>query len=77
MEEKKVRAIRLNSSRDTRKFLAKLINKVNRGDVGLEKGKTMGYLAKILLESLKADALEERVEALEKLLEEQSKGKNN
>lgn len=71
------RAIRLNTAKDVRKCLGKLINQVNRGDLGLEKGKTMGYLAKILLESLKADALEERVEALEKLLEEQSKGKNN
>ncbi len=66
------RAIRLKTAKDVRKCLSKLVNQVNRGETDLDKARTIGYLCKIILDGYKTIELEQRLEAIEKSLEEQN-----
>jgi len=60
------RHIRLNSARDVHKLLSKLINERRRGQVDTPECRDIGFLAKILLDSIEAVELENRIENLEK-----------
>ena len=60
------RHIRLNSARDVHKLLSKLINERRRGQVDTPECRDIGFLAKILLDSIEAGELENRIENLEK-----------
>ena len=59
------RAIRLNTARDARRFLAKVINSVMRDEMEPGKGGRLGYLTGILLKSIEVSDLEQRVQDLE------------
>ena len=60
------RHIRLNAVRDVQKLLSKIINERRRGEVESSECRDIGYLAKILLDSIEAGELEDRIEQLEK-----------
>jgi len=61
--------IRLSSARDVQKLLSKIINERRRGQVDTTECRDIGYLAKILLDSIEAGELEDRIEQLEKNIE--------
>jgi len=63
--------VRLNSARDVQKLLSKIINERRRGQVDTTECRDIGYLAKILLDSIEAGELEDRIVNLEMLLEQQ------
>ena len=60
------RHIRLNSARDVHKLLSKMINQRLRKELGTQECRDVGFLAKILLDSIEAAELEDRKENLEK-----------
>jgi len=60
------RHIRLNSARDVHKLISKLINERRRGQVDTTECRDIGFLAKILLDSIEAVELENRIENLQK-----------
>jgi hypothetical protein len=60
--------IKLKSARDIHRFLSKLINETYREETDIEKSRCLGYLAKIMLDSLTTLELEERISDLEKLI---------
>jgi len=61
--------VRLNSARDVHKLLSKMINERRRNEIDGQECRDIGYLAKILLDSLKAVELEDGLENLEKAKE--------
>jgi hypothetical protein len=61
--------IRLNSARDAHKLLSKMINERRRKEIDTLECRDVGYLLRILLDSLKAVELEDRIENLEKAKE--------
>lgn len=63
--------IRLNSARDVHKLLSTMINERRRGEIDTLECRDIGYLAKILLDSIVAGELEERIVNLEMLFEQQ------
>ena len=62
--------IRLASARDVHKLLSKMINERRRGEIGSTECRDVGYLTKILLDSIEAEDTEERLAGIEKKLEE-------
>ena len=65
------RHIRLSSARDVHKLLSKMINERRRKEIDTLECRDIGYLAKILLDSIEAGELEDRIANLERLLEQQ------
>jgi len=63
--------IRLYSSSDVHRLLSKMINQRRRGEIDSLECRDIGYLSNILLDSIEAGKLEERVVNLEMLLEQQ------
>lgn len=61
--------IRLNSARDVQKLLSRMINERKRGEVDTAECRDVGYLAKILLDSIEAGVLEDRLTELEQKLQ--------
>lgn len=60
---------RIQNLYDLRYYLSKLIGKVEREEISVEKAKALGYLARCLLDVLQRESEEkalEQVEALEK-----------
>ena len=62
--------VRLNTARDVHKLLSMVINERRRGEVDSAECRDIGYLAKILLESMDAGINEERIDIIEKKLKE-------
>jgi len=63
--------IRLNSARDAHKLLSKMINERRRKEIDGQECRDIGYLLRILLDSIEAGEFEDRIENLEMLLEQQ------
>jgi hypothetical protein len=63
--------IRLNSARDIHKLIAKMVNERRRNEIDGQECRDIGYLLRILLDSIEAGELEDRIENLEMLLEQQ------
>jgi len=61
--------IRLNSARDVHKLLSKMINERRRKEIDGQECRDIGYLLRILLDSIEAVELEDRIENLEKAKE--------
>jgi len=59
------RNIRLNSARDVHKLLSKMINERRRKEIDGQECRDIGYLSKILLDSIEAGELENRNENLQ------------
>jgi len=62
--------IRLNSARDVQKLLSRLINERKRDEIDSATCRDIGYLAKIMLDSIEAGEFEERIQDLEKTIQE-------
>ena len=60
------RHIRLNSARDIHKLIARMINERRRKEIDGQECRDIGYLLRILLDSIEAAELEGRIENLEK-----------
>ena len=52
---------RLNNSQDLRRYLANLINRVEKGKIDQQLGKTLGYLSSLLLRAIENGETEERL----------------
>ena len=63
--------IRLNTAKDVHKLLSKMINERRRKELDSQECRDIGYLLRILLDSIEAGELEDRIENLEMLLEQQ------
>lgn len=61
---------RLDTARDVKKLLSKVINQRLRGEIDTVSSRDVGYLAKILLDVIKVSALEEEREKQEKFMED-------
>ena len=64
---------RLQNAQDLRRYLASLINRVESGEVEVNLGKSLAYMASILLRIIDGGDLEGRVEQLERKLESKRK----
>ncbi len=64
---------RLQTARDVQKLISKMINERRRGEVDTTECRDIGYLAKILLDSIEDGEVEDRVVELEKLMTEKNK----
>lgn len=60
------RVVRLETARDCRKFLAKIVNATFRDEMLPGKAGKLGYLVGIILRSIEAQDLDARLTALEK-----------
>jgi hypothetical protein len=60
------RAARLGTINDLSIFIARLINRLDRDEIEESRAGKLGYLCNILKSTLEIDALETRVDALEK-----------
>jgi len=65
------RAIRLQSSRDVRIFLGKLINATARREIDPDIAGRLGFLSSILLRAIENSDFEDRIKRLEEALEKQ------
>lgn len=68
------RAVKLKSSWDVSRLLAKTINQLLRGEITEQRAGKVGYLANVLLRALEASDLEKRVEHLERRLDQTYSG---
>ena len=59
------RHIRLNSARDIHKLIAKMVNERRRNEIDGQECRDIGYLLRILLDSIEAAELENRNENLQ------------
>lgn len=59
---------KLKTPRDVSKFISRLINQVNRGGLDTEKARTLGYLCKILIDSLEKTELQNEIERIKEKL---------
>jgi len=65
------RTRRLKSPIDVRRYLASLINRVERSELDISIASKLAYIAGILLKAAETSELEKRVEALERMLSDQ------
>ena len=65
----KKRSVRLKSICDVNRFLAKIINMLNRDEINAQKAGRLGYLCNLLIGGLKDGDIEERICELEKMVE--------
>ena len=71
MGKKKPIKRRLSSLSDARRFLADIVNQLNRDEIPADKASKLGYLIQILSRIIEGDDLEKRVIALETALKDQ------
>lgn len=64
---------RLNNSQDLRRYLANLINRVEKGKIDQQLGKTLGYLSSLLLRAIENGETEERLELIEQRLKSEGR----
>jgi len=69
----KKRAIRLKSIHDVNRFIAKVINMLNRDEIDATKAGRFGFLCNILIAGLREGELEDRIAELEKVVEKMDK----
>ena len=61
--------VRLNNPQGVNRLLQRVINALIQGEIEESKAKTVGYLCNIVLKSLEAGELQERIENLERQVE--------
>ena len=66
------RSYRLNSIGDVSSCLKKTINEMRRGEIEISEARARGYLLNILLDALRETSIEQRLDALEQIMEENS-----
>lgn len=70
---KKMTKLRLNNIKSVNNLLARTINSLIDETIGEEEARAIGYLANILIKGLEKSDLENRLEELEKVMEERKK----
>ena len=69
----KLRSIKLQSESDVNRFLAKVINMLNRDEIDPNKASRLGYLCNLLLSGVRGHDLEERISKLEMMVNDNGK----
>ena len=69
----KMRSVKLQTESDVNRFLAKVINMLNRDEIDPNKAGRLGYLCKLLVDGLRSQDLEERMSKVERMLKENGK----
>ncbi len=69
----KLRSIKLQTESDVYRFLAKVINMLNRDEIDANKASRLGYLCNLLIGGLRRNDLEDRVAEIERKLKENGK----
>ena len=69
----KLRSIKLQTESDVNRFLAKVINMLNRDQIDPNKASRLGYLCNLLISGLRSKDIEERMSKVERLLKEDGK----
>ena len=69
----KLRSVKLQSESDVNRFLAKVINMLNRDEIDPNKASRLGYLCNLLVSGLRRQDLEERMSKVERMLKENGK----
>jgi hypothetical protein len=69
----KLRSIKLQTESDVNRFLAKVINMLNRDQIDPNKASRLGYLCNLLISGLRSKDLEERMSKVERILKEDGK----
>lgn len=64
---------RLKSLEDVRRYLAGLVNRLENKEIDPSIAGRLGYLSNILISCIKDSALEQRVDALERKLDDEFK----
>jgi len=73
---KKKRGARLKSLTDCRRFLARIVNELNKNSIEPDRARAFGYLLSILTNIIKDSDFETRISELERKLEEQNEEGN-
>jgi len=63
---------RLRNISDSREFMQKLINSLDKNEISVEKARALGYLIKIFNDTAQLENLEARIETLESILKRKS-----
>ena len=58
---------RLRNISDSREFMQKLINSLDKNEISVEKARALGYLIKIFNDTAQLENLEARIETLESI----------
>ena len=64
--------VHLNDLGSCRRYMARVINMLDEGQISGEEARDRGYCIKIISDLIKSEDLEQRVEELEKLADERS-----
>lgn len=62
----KKRSVKLKTVSDVNRFMAQIINQLNRDEIEANKASKLGYLSNLLIQGIRTQDLEDRVEQLEK-----------
>jgi len=66
------RGVTLKSLADVRRFMAKIINQLHKGEIEESKGRTLAYMSSILKDIVKESDFEQRMAEIEKRLKDQN-----
>ena len=69
-----MRKVNLTKVQDVRRLLSRIINQVMTGEIETAKANCIGQLSNVLLRCLEQVELEKRIEEMERLLSDSSKG---
>jgi len=67
----KARGLSLKSLSDLRRFVGKIANELYRDEIDVNKAKALGYLTNVLKDIITDEDLEQRLEAMERVLKMQ------
>ena len=69
----KLKSVRLKTESDVYRYLAKVINQLNRDEIDPNKASRLGYLCNMLVGGLRRNDLEQRLAEIERILKENGK----
>lgn len=68
-----VKSVKLKTESDVYRYLARVINKLNRDEIDPNKAGRLGYLCNLLVGGLRRNDLEDRLTEIERILKENGK----
>jgi len=69
----RLKSVKLQTESDVYRFLAKVINMLNRDEIDPNKASRLGYLCNLLVGGLRRNDLEDRLAEIERILKENGK----
>ena len=63
------RGVRFHNLKDVRRFMAKVINRLDKGEIDTDKARAFGYLCSTITTIIKDDDIETRLKTLEQQFE--------